>query len=94
VERLPATALPVGAFPAWSSSEPSVELKRGDTVLLYSDGVTEAGIDSREEFGDERLLEAASGGSAEEIVDRICHCVAAWDTVVHDDCTVVALRCV
>ena len=32
----------IGAFPGWSSGRAEVELGAGDTLLLYSDGVTEA----------------------------------------------------
>ena len=44
------------------------ELRRGDTLLVYSDGVTEAGIEQGDEFGDERLeqvLRENAGGSGE-----------------------------
>jgi serine phosphatase RsbU (regulator of sigma subunit) len=34
------------------------QLLAGDTLLLYTDGATESLNDEREEFGEERLLEA------------------------------------
>ena len=55
IEKLDATATMLGAFAVWKCKEASVDLGRGDTMLVYSDGVTEAGIEHGDEFGDERL---------------------------------------
>ena len=49
------TATVIGAFPAWTCQEAALTLAPGDTLLLYSDGVTEAGADRGEEYGEERL---------------------------------------
>ena len=43
IERLESTATMLGAFAKWSCVEAEAELRPGDTLLLYSDGVTEAG---------------------------------------------------
>jgi sigma-B regulation protein RsbU (phosphoserine phosphatase) len=95
VERLEPTATMLGAFEDWECGEESVALDGGDRLAIYSDGVTEAGIDSGEEFGEDRLLRLVGRGAGE---------TAAWlvqsivDDVVefggaerHDDATVVAL---
>ena len=34
------------------------ELSPGDTLALYTDGVTEASNDAEEEFGEQRLVQA------------------------------------
>jgi phosphoserine phosphatase RsbU/P len=39
-----------------------VELRRGDTLLVYSDGVTETWNPDGDEFGEEGLLEMALRG--------------------------------
>src|SRR5215469_5853159 len=57
--RLGATCTVVGLFEKWESRMEECELAPGDTVLLYTDGVTEALNGEGEEFGEERLLEAA-----------------------------------
>lgn len=93
VERLEATSMPVGVFTSWSSEERSFELRPSDTVLLYSDGISEAGMYAGEEFGESRILRAARGRSAADIVENLCTRVAAYSTEQHDDCTVLALRC-
>ena len=48
---------PLGVFADWSCSTDSIEVRAGDTVLLYTDGLTEARLD-REIFGEGRLSAA------------------------------------
>jgi hypothetical protein len=59
LERLEATCTVVGLFEKWDCTMEERELAPGDTVLLYTDGVTEALNAEGEQFGEERLLEAA-----------------------------------
>jgi sigma-B regulation protein RsbU (phosphoserine phosphatase) len=49
----------VGLFEKWDCEMEERELAPSDTVLLYTDGVTEARNEEGEEFGEARLLEAA-----------------------------------
>ena len=58
LERLGATCTVVGLFEKWDCAMEERELAPGDTVLLYTDGVTEALSAEGEQFGEERLLEA------------------------------------
>lgn len=92
VQRLPATATVLGVFQDWSGEEGEVRLQPGDTLVLFSDGVTEAGIETGSEFGEEGLLatiQANRNAGAEVLVQSIVNAVAG-DT--HDDVTVVAIR--
>jgi len=92
VERLGPTATVIGVFKDWTSEERSVDLHTGDTLVLFTDGVTEAGVDSGAEFGEAGLLaliQAARGDGVEALVDRIVMAVAGER---HDDVTAVALR--
>ena len=92
VERLAATATVLGVFHEWTSEERTVDLHAGDTLVLFSDGVTEAGIESDTEFGDAGLLAtilANAGADAETLVNRIVDAVAGDK---QDDVTVVAIR--
>jgi serine phosphatase RsbU (regulator of sigma subunit)/catechol 2,3-dioxygenase-like lactoylglutathione lyase family enzyme len=59
LERLRATSTVVGLFEKWDCAMKECELAPGDAILLYTDGVTEALNGDGEEFGEERLLEAA-----------------------------------
>ena len=47
----------LGVMPAMEYQTHSVTLEKGDTVLMYTDGVTEAQNPDREQFGLERLRE-------------------------------------
>jgi sigma-B regulation protein RsbU (phosphoserine phosphatase) len=72
-----------------------VQLERGDTVFLFTDGVTEARNPGEEEFGEERMLAAlrAAKGSSNAIVRELVDQVRDFSHgVVFDDITVVCLR--
>jgi len=58
IEKLEATSMVVGLFEEWSCSFQESCLSPGDTLALYSDGVTESPNSAGEEFGDERLLDS------------------------------------
>lgn len=52
---LDAGAVPLGLLPVPAFPETSLELRPGDLLCLYSDGVTEAASRSGEEYGQDRL---------------------------------------
>lgn len=81
-----------GEFPVWKS-----RLNPGETLLLYTDGVTEAFDAADEMFSDERLLDvaatfgdAAPGAMTKSLVDAVES--FAGSRGQSDDITVVALR--
>ncbi|HUI43952.1 MAG TPA: PP2C family protein-serine/threonine phosphatase, partial [Terriglobia bacterium] len=57
VERLDATTTVLGLFEDWECAAAEVRLGAGDTLVLYTDGVTEAERAEGEEFGECRLIE-------------------------------------
>lgn len=57
VEWLEATCTVLGLFPKWECRVAEIELAPGDTLVLYTDGVTEAMNSAGEEFGKSRLLD-------------------------------------
>src|SRR5688572_28543555 len=72
--------LPLGIVDGQTYQQSSVTLERGDLLLLYTDGITEAmapvvpGAKSRELFGVERLdalLLDCGGGSADGCIGRV-----------------------
>jgi sigma-B regulation protein RsbU (phosphoserine phosphatase) len=95
VERLEPTATMLGAFQDWTCDEENIVLQAGDRLAIYSDGVTEAGIDTGAEFGEDRvlrLLGRGDGRSAESLVQSIVDEVVEFSGPErHDDVTVVVL---
>jgi sigma-B regulation protein RsbU (phosphoserine phosphatase) len=79
--------------PAAFDSE--LSLTPGDLMILYSDGLTEAIGDKRQQFGLKRacgIIEALRGRPVQEIVDGLFHAVDAFSLEQKDDITVVVLR--
>jgi sigma-B regulation protein RsbU (phosphoserine phosphatase) len=95
-ERLDATAMPLGLFAEWQGCERSIHLRSGDRLLLFSDGVLEAGINVDHEFEESRLLEQASmmGAAADSatVVEKLARTVRAYAPRQYDDFTIVGLR--
>src|SRR5262249_24231574 len=58
LERLYSTSTVLGLFNEWDCRMGESRLFAGDTLALYTDGVTESFNGAGEEFGEERLVEA------------------------------------
>jgi serine phosphatase RsbU (regulator of sigma subunit) len=78
LERLDSTCTVLGLFDEWDCSMGESRLFPGDTLALYTDGVTESFNDAGEEFGEERMVEAlrrrresSSQDSLAAIVDEV-----------------------
>jgi phosphoserine phosphatase RsbU/P len=93
IVRLAANGPLLGAVAEVDYPEESVRFAPGDTVLLYTDGVTEARSGNRF-FGEERVEEALSpGGTAAEVVDRLQASVRRFvQAALRDDVAVLAVR--
>ena len=76
VQWLEMGGLLAGAFEDARYDEEEITLRPGDTVLLYSDGLTDAENMAGEQFGDERLRKALADGARMESPD------AALDSVL------------
>jgi len=49
----------LGVFPDWNYQDSRLQLDPGDRLLLFTDGITEAGLPDGEEFGEQRLIEVS-----------------------------------
>jgi serine phosphatase RsbU (regulator of sigma subunit) len=58
IEKLESTCTVLGLFKEWDCAIQDCQLTAGDTLALFTDGVTEAFNTTGEEFGEDRLLEA------------------------------------
>lgn len=96
LERLQPTATMLGAFRNWHCFENQVELRRGDTLVMYSDGVTEACDERGEEFGEDRLIariRERQWEAAEAVAGAILETVLSFSGGAKtDDVTVVTAR--
>jgi len=98
VEEVVARGGIVGVLSDVRFQETSVVVKPGETMLLYSDGITEARAESdREElFGEERLqavVAECAGLRADATVDVVRRAVFDWlGPSEHDDITVLAVQ--
>ena len=91
VEEITADGALLGRFPKANYSERSTPIARGDTLVLYTDGVTEALNGVGEMWGESRFHKSLSAGaSAQQILDA----VRSWSTTLRDDITLVIAKCV
>ncbi len=74
VEKLNRTMIALGILDSPSSTEVSITVQAGDSILMYTDGLTEAFSPKGELFGEGHLLDCVCRGpvqSAEELISRI-----------------------
>jgi serine phosphatase RsbU (regulator of sigma subunit)/HAMP domain-containing protein len=82
IRTLPPTGPLLGAVNDIEYGEETVRLSKGDLIVLYTDGVTEARSGTAF-FGDNRVTDAVRmGGTAEDVVQRLLTQVRRW---VHGD---------
>jgi sigma-B regulation protein RsbU (phosphoserine phosphatase) len=97
VRRLDTAGIVLGALEHAQYRIDEEQLAPGAVLLFYSDGVSEAMNERREEFGEERLtdaLRAARTGSANEILELLTRQVAGHvgPARQHDDMTLLVVK--
>lgn len=97
VASIEATGVPVGMFCVTEYGLKVHTLDPGDTIVLYTDGITEARNAAGEEYGDQRLASLVGRLAAETPQALVSACVAdvarfRGRARRHDDLTVMAVR--
>ena len=99
VTSIAATGLPVGMFGQESYGVARVKLEKGDRLVLYTDGLSEARDQSNVEYGDDRLpsvLHDCQTLPARALVGRLLSDVQEFSSSVRtaDDLTLMAIEMV
>jgi serine phosphatase RsbU (regulator of sigma subunit) len=97
VERLDATGTVLGLFEDWDCEMGERRICSGDTLALYTDGITEAFNNAEEEFGEERLVAALRKHGAccsRELLEAIVDEVRGFSPrEQRDDITMIVAKC-
>ena len=97
LDRLNSTGTILGVFKSWQCSIDERQLRPGDILALYTDGVTESFNEAAEEFGETRLVEALRRHSAQP-PDSLLQSIVAEvrqfsPREQRDDITLILARC-
>ncbi len=94
IEPIDSTGPVAGLLPASRWCSVSRRLSRGESLLLFSDGLLEARVGDDEEFGIERIAAALGGsaGDARSIVNGVLATAREHDAAFEDDVTLLAIR--
>jgi serine phosphatase RsbU (regulator of sigma subunit)/predicted enzyme related to lactoylglutathione lyase len=97
LERLDSTSTVLGLFPQWDCLIAEVQLYPGDTLALYTDGITDSFNQGGEDFGEQRLIEALrrhgelpSRSMLAAVVDEVRQFSPQEQ---HDDITLIVAKC-
>jgi sigma-B regulation protein RsbU (phosphoserine phosphatase) len=99
IERLPAGGIPLGILETASYESGSAKLQRGDWLVIFTDGVTEAVNSRGDEYDEWRIMSLLNANLTatpqlllNTILNDINHFVG--NTPQHDDITLMLLRAV
>ncbi|PWT89328.1 MAG: hypothetical protein C5B55_11590 [Blastocatellia bacterium] len=96
VNQLEATGLPLGMFGSESFQVTKLKLEPGDTLFLYTDGLSECTDVDGSEFGLERLsklIDASQSQSPNDLINTCCDEVRKFaGKPPSDDLTLMAIR--
>ncbi len=100
VRELEENGLILGLFPEAAYSYVEIDLEGGDTLIMYTDGITEAEGESGEQFGVEGLSQSVVSSRPQQstdVVEGVLKKVQSWtgrrkDAQADDDLTLVVAR--
>jgi sigma-B regulation protein RsbU (phosphoserine phosphatase) len=88
--------VPIGVMPCWKFSVQHLDLKTGDGVFLYTDGLNEAEDASHRQFGMDRMLQVAklTAGKPQNLIEAMKSTVQLFvgDAEQSDDLTMLAIQ--
>ena len=95
--RLDAGGPVLGMFEHCLYEQETIQMRAGDLLIAYTDGVTEALNTAGEEFGEERVLEAVDSvaqESADEVRAELVKRIEDWclGASQHDDLTFIVMK--
>jgi serine phosphatase RsbU (regulator of sigma subunit) len=97
LDHLDSTCTVLGLYKDWDCPMNERQLSPGDTLVLYTDGVTEAMNATGEEFGEESLvneIRTRCGECPESVVNAVVEAVRRYSVhEQHDDITIIAAKC-
>jgi phosphoserine phosphatase RsbU/P len=96
-EFLPATGQLLGPFPGEKYRAEFTIMRKGDILLLYTDGVAEAQNEAKELYGEQRLIEVLrreKGKSPKEICAAVLQEVQTFSkaSTYSDDKTLIVIK--
>ena len=97
MERLMTGGITLGVLPAFPYHDDGTDVRPGDTLVVFTDGITDAINDAQELFGVERLERVVRehlGSSVEEIAQAVIDAVDAHaqGEAQFDDLTLMVLK--
>lgn len=95
--RLDVNGLVVGAFPSSKYDESKIQMRPGDLLVCYTDGITEPENEYGEMFGEERLIGLIAKNAERDdhkIIETVMAAVREWtgSPELSDDMTVLLAR--
>ncbi len=97
IQKLKSGGLPIGIMDSFEYEESEIKLSKGDTLLIFSDGITELMNAAKEQFGKRQLLEIVTQNyhrSPRELgkilLNQVRHFVGS--PVYPDDMTLLILK--
>ncbi|HZQ18753.1 MAG TPA: SpoIIE family protein phosphatase [Terriglobales bacterium] len=96
LEKLGSTSTVLGLFNEWECTLAENELSPGDTLVLYTDGVTDTFNDKGEDFGEDRLIEVVRNHrklAPEPMLTAVVNEVRRFNPhEQHDDITMIVAK--
>jgi serine phosphatase RsbU (regulator of sigma subunit) len=97
IKEIDLRGMPLGSFAEYPYQTETIQLRKGDCYLFYSDGLSECFNRNGEQFGEARvksLVEKTANETSEKIIKQLTDAVTNWlgKSEPHDDITLVVMK--